>query len=171
MMVTFVVAGDGSVSVKTQELQQDPPSGESRLPEIIDKLKDPRTPSAAIRRLALAELLVIAQEMAAEQRNMTPALKLKSYRSQLNILNYVNEALQKAAASSNEDALNIDGPKWQYLRGQFIETFEEAVEQAYGKGNETMKQKIMKEFHDRWAADQDRLRREVERIGGGGAPE
>src|SRR5208282_3473157 len=72
MMVTFVVAGDGSVSVKTQELQQDPPSGESRLPEIIDKLKDPRTPSAAIRRLALAELLVIAQEMAAEQRNMTP---------------------------------------------------------------------------------------------------
>jgi prephenate dehydrogenase len=165
MMVVFVVAADGSVTVSQQEQHPDPPRRESRLPLILETIADPNSPVAEIMRLICEELVLVIQEMVAYEHDKSAAPKLKV---QVAALCALLKLVQKADASSKKDVLNFDGPKFQFVLGRLIKLFKEATEKALGKGYETSAQSILKHFRDLVAVNEELLRGETERIGAEG---
>jgi hypothetical protein len=77
-----------------------------------------------------------------------------------------------ALAGREGDALNLDGPKFQFLLREFVKSFEKSAADALGKGhelklNKIMKQlnKIMKQIDDQIEAAMPQFRCRIETIG------
>jgi len=171
MTVTFVVTADGSVSVTKQQPEQDPPSRESLLPEITEKLKDPNYSISEINRLVCGEFALLAQEMTIYGRHNSTASMSRSWRGQLTYLTGLQKSLQNTQAMSRKEVLNFDGPKFKFFFGRVTKLFREAAEQALGKDSDTSVQSIMRHFRDLVGVNDENLRRETERFGAEGAPQ
>jgi hypothetical protein len=168
-MVILLVAADGSVSVSQQERCQDPSGRESRLPEIREKVADASSPAGEIMRLIHEELVLVIQEMVEHEIDAFAAPKLRSCAGQVTALCALQKLVQKLDASSKQDVLNFDGPKFQFVFARLVALFKQAVEQALGKGHDTWSQSVMMHFRDLVAMNEQDLRRETKRIGASGA--
>ncbi len=168
-MVILLIAADGSVSASQQERCHDPSRRESRLPEIREKIADASSPASEIMRLIHEELVLVIQEMVEYETDAAAAPKLKSCVGQVTALCALQKLVQTFDASSKQDVLNFDGPKFQFVFARLVALFKQAVEQALGKGHDTWSQSIMMHFRDLVAMNERDLRRETERIGAAGA--
>lgn len=164
-MVILLVAADGSVSTAQQERCQYPSRRESRLPEIREKVADASSPAIEIMRLIHEELVLVIQEMVEHETDGSAAPKLRSCAGQVTALCALQKLVQKVDASSKQDVLDFDGPKFQFVFARLVALFKQAVGQALGKGHDTWSQSIMTHFRDLVAMDEQDLRRETEEIG------
>jgi hypothetical protein len=171
MMVIFIVAADGSVTVARRELRWAAPSRVSRLAEIREKLADTNAPADEILRLIHEELVLVIQQMgecAEHGHDKSAVARLKSCAGQVTALRALQKLVVTAEAHSNRDVLNFDGPKFAFVFDRLLDLFRQAVDEALGKGQDSLSQSIMKSFRDLIAANEHDIRRDTEKIGAGG---
>lgn len=144
---------------------KEPPNRESKLPEIIDKIKDPKVSVAEITRLIAIEMALISQDMQTCERDVDGTVKLKNYMGQLRALREVASAAKEADAwAVKADVLDFDGPKFGFVLGKLTEYFKEAALAALRNDQSTVKS-IMMHLRDIVARHEPELRRETAKIG------
>jgi len=138
-------------------VQNQAPNRESKLGEILAKMKDPDVPAAEVTRLIAVELALIIQDMQNCESGAAGALRLRSCMGQVRALGAMVEAAKDDDSWANRDVLDFDGPRFQYVLGELVEGFENAAQQALG-GNTTTVKSIMTHFRDILANHDDELR-------------
>jgi hypothetical protein len=157
---TFVVAVDGSLSVSEQETR---PSGrESRIPNILERLKDPNFSAHEVTRLVTEEIALLVQEMREDAYDSTLAFKLKSCSTQIKALRALEKVLEKS--ERNRDVLNFDGRQFVFAVGRIVDVFMEATQTALGKNYESCSGSIWKHLRDEIGMKEEEIRRETAKI-------
>ena len=144
-------------------IQKQAPNRESKLPEILDKIKDPNVSVAAVIRLIAVEMTVITQDMQTCESEATAVFKLKSCMAQIRALRAVAEAAQDADAWTKRDVLDFDGPKFKFVFGEITKEFKKAALAVLRDDISTVKSIIL-QFRDNIAMREEELRRETEKI-------
>jgi hypothetical protein len=141
----------------------------SMLPQILEKIHDPNFPLAEVNRLIAIEIAFIAQEMArlrgeVKHGNHSETFLQKSYEANIKALAQLEKSLTSTDILAHRDILNMDGPKFQWLFGQVVDSFKKACQDALGRDGETMVQSIMKHWRDELAMRESDWRSGVEKI-------
>jgi hypothetical protein len=160
---TARVVGHGLVST---EVGNQAPNHQSKLPEILDKIKDPKVPSAEIIRLIAHEMALINQDMRLCETDGAAGFKLKICTERIRALHAVAEAAKESDAC---DVLNFDGPKFIFVFSEIVNYFKDAAQKVL-KDDRTTEQNIMKHFRDNISVNEAELRRKTKRIGRTGPP-
>src|SRR5713226_6576255 len=84
MNKTFAVGVDGSISASDEEAQLF--VRESRMPNILERLKDPNYSKDEVTRLVTVEIALLVQEMSEYEYDSTLGFKLKSCSAQIKAL-------------------------------------------------------------------------------------
>jgi hypothetical protein len=155
-----VIGANGAPTFKDE-----PAQSHSKMPEILKKLDCPEATPVEVSRLISQELAIIASEMSLCNVDSTGMKKLKACAARLEALNALAKAAKETQALAKHDELNFDGPKFTFVFDKLLEYFGQAIEQALGKRDEDLKQRIMKQFRDTIAMNEAGLRRETKRIG------
>jgi hypothetical protein len=145
-------------------VQKQIPNRESKLPEILDIIKDPNFSVSEITRLITVEMTLIAQDMRTYESDRAAGFKLKNCTGQIKALRAVAEAAKEADAWAKREDLDFDGPKFNFVYGEFIKDVKKAA-QAVLKDDQTTVQSIMKHLRDILAVHEPELRRKTEKIG------
>ena len=146
--------------------QKQVPNRESKLPEILDKLKDPNFSLAEVTRLIAAETTLIAQDIRTCESDGAAAFKRKNSMGQITALRALAETAKAADAWAKRDVLNFDGPKFKFALGKIAGYFKEAALKAL-RGDKSTVNSIMRHWGDILAVHELELRRETEKIGYG----
>lgn len=133
----------------------------SRLPEIIEYLKDEKRSLVKASRLVSIEIA----ELVAEMQECRTETELQACVREVKTLEALGESINRIPVSVEPDELNFEGPKWQHFLREMLRMCEEAAEKALGKGKEADVRQIMKNLKDQMAAGMPELRREVKNIG------
>lgn len=152
----FVVNANDSISVS--EGKPGAPKRDSRMPEILKTLEAANFSAAEVRQLLAEEVALLVKEMSEYESDATPAFGVKSCAAQIKALNALEKLLEKAGR--NRDGLNFDAPQFRFVIHRTVRIFKEATEKVLGS-NETMIQKIMKEFYDELRMNDQDIRRKT----------
>src|SRR5271168_984539 len=144
-------------------VQKQAPNRESKLPEILDKIKDPKVSVAEVTRLIAVEMTLITQDMRTCESEGAAVFKLKSCMAQIRALRAVAEAAKEADAWTKRDVFDFDGPKFQYVFGEFSKEFKKAALTVLRDDTSTVKS-IMMHLRDNLAMRDEEIRRETEKI-------
>jgi hypothetical protein len=159
MIRSFLVDADGSVSVRQEE--PTPQKGPSKFPEIIEKMK--------ARNWAEASRLVAIEigSLVADIRECKTDAELQACDGKLKALCALSASIAKTEAlmGRDGDALNLDGPKFQFLFAEIVKSFMKAAADALGKGNEVDLNKIKEQVDYQIKAAMPEFRRRLETIG------
>ena len=132
---------------------------DSKLPEIITKMRDPDSPPGEILRLIAYEIgLIVA--MGDPTRNSS----LKDRKGEVKALRALAEIVKKNAQRSKADFLNLDGPKFQFVLAWIQDLLATAAHAVLGKTDPRV-DAIMKRFNDFLDAEGADLRRRTAEIG------
>lgn len=168
----FLVAKDGSASLLPEDPVEKQFWEKTYWPEISGKLEEPHPHVPEIRRLIIQERglnleKMVRLEKLAKLHGSGPDLEAMHddlARQQL-ALDALEKSVHRLPWPPKGDVLNTDGPKVQYFRRATMEVIETALRNALGKNSEPMVQEIMKRFKEDWAANQSRIRSELEKMG------
>ena len=149
--------------LKAQETLAAARSQMSRLDRISQMVANRNAPVGKISR-------AIAVEIANVIKLMTPTRRLLGRRfsipqelnNQVRGYRQPQRTLIEAEACSTTDSLNMDGPKFKFVRGSIIELFRQAMEDA-GVTDQSVRT-IMAQFGGLVAAGDERLRRDMNLI-------
>jgi hypothetical protein len=141
----------------------------SMLPLILEKIHDPNYPLAEVNRLISIEIAFITQDMdrlyrEVEDGNHTGTFLQRSYVERIKALTHLEKSLTNGDIMRNRDILNFDGPKYQHMFGEIVQSFVRAATAALGAGGDTIIQSIMKHWRDEVAMNDARWRAETEKI-------
>src|SRR5271170_4874018 len=144
-------------------VQKQAPNRESKLPEILDKIKDPKVSLAEVTRLIAVEMTLITQDMRTCESEAAAVFKLKSCMAQIRALRAVAEAAKEADAWTKRAVFDFDGPKFQYVFGEFGKEVKKAALTVL-RGDTSTVNSIMLHLHDNMAMREPELQRETEKI-------
>jgi hypothetical protein len=151
----------GSVSNRVQGRA---PNLESKLQEILDKIKDPNYSVVEVTHLIAVEMILIVQDMQTCERDGAAAFRRESYMAQIGALRALDKAVKEAdVGRKRADVLNFDGPKFKFVFGEMGVLFKKAAEAAI-KDDESLVKSIMLHFCDIVREHEPELRRETEKI-------
>jgi hypothetical protein len=105
---TFAVGVDGSISASDKETR--PSERESRIPNILEMIKDPNCSPGKVTRLVTEQIALLVQEMSAYEDDSALEFKLKRCSAQIEGLCAMEKMLQRSWL--NCDGLNFDGPQF-----------------------------------------------------------
>jgi hypothetical protein len=132
---------------------------DSKLPEIITKMRDPDSPPGEILRLIAYEIgLIVA--MGDPTRNS----RVKDHNVEVKSLRALAEIVKKNAQRSKADFLNLDGRKFQFVLTCIQDVLATAAHAVLGKTDPRV-DAIMKRFNDFLDAEGEDLRRRTAEIG------
>jgi hypothetical protein len=149
MNKTFAVGVDGSISASDPEIR--PSERESRIPNILEMIKDPNCSTGKVTQLVTEQIALLVQEMSAYEDDSALALKLKRCSAQIEGLCALQKMLQRSWL--NCDGLNFDGPHFVFAFRGIGTAIRQAVMKAAGNDRDGLS--IMKEIRDgigRWEA-------------------
>jgi hypothetical protein len=131
--------------VTNEPIGSQTPNPESKLPIIVDKIKDSRVTAAEISRLIAVEMALITQHMRSCENDGAAALKLKSYTNQIHALREVAEAAKEADAWSKRDSQEYFGPRFDFLLCEIVSCCQQAAYNVL-RGHRPLVDKIMEEL-------------------------
>src|SRR5271163_1189925 len=152
---TALVPGHG---LGSHGVQKQAPNRESKLPEILDKIKDPNVSAAEVTRLIAVEMALITQDMRTCESDGAAVSKLKSYTEQIRALRAVAEAAKEADAWTEREVFDFDGPKFRFVFGEFLKEFKRAALTVLRDDTSTVNN-IMKHLRDNLAVREEELLR------------
>jgi hypothetical protein len=157
----FDIDDQGNV---TSEKQLSEAEQQSKLDEIARLIEDETTPPAKIKRLIALEMAAINKLMIkyGNDVNIIEGMKVKVYETQIKSLQVLGKEVMDADMLSHKDFLNMDGKKFKYVMGKWMEGFKDAMRSA--KLDETTANSILNHFRDIMTASEEEIRREVDKL-------
>ena len=156
-MIRVQLKNDHAMVVTEEEPEAALP--DSKLSEIIAKMRDPKTPPGEILRLIACEMCLIVA-MGDPTRNSS----LKDRKGEMQALRAVTEIVKKNAQRSKADFLNLDGRKFQFVIARMQDLLASAAHEVLGKTDPRV-DAIMKRLNELWKAKGEDLRRRTAEIG------
>lgn len=134
--------------------------------EILRKIENPNCPVADVSRLIAIEIAKATRDMAKLMTDPTMAWKFKPYAAHVKALRELSKQLSETEVLSRKDTLNIDGPKCQFLVREMAKLYKKALKEAGCEGS--LIESAMRHFADLLSVDDERIRRELDRIDSSG---
>lgn len=134
----------------------------SKFDEIVAKLEDANTPIVEVSRMITIELAKVAQQALAKANDPSEAWKQKVWEVQIKVLTALAKQCNDTDILSKRDALNFDGPKFQYVMTEVVAIFKKTLIEV--SLNETMVNNILAQFRDALTLQEPIIRRETEKI-------
>lgn len=157
----FDIDENGKVTAERELSEQE---RDSKLSQIRSMIADETTPPFKIKRLIAEEIASINMLMIkyGNDVNIIEGMKVKVYETQVKSLRELGKEIMEADTLSHKDFLNMDGKKFRFVMGKWIDGFKEAMKSA--KLDETTSNSILNHFRDIMTASEDEIRREVEKL-------
>lgn len=156
-MIRVQLKNDHAMVVTEEEQEAFLP--DSKLPEIITKMRDPDSPPGEILRLIAYEICLIVAE-GDPSRNS----QVKDRKGEMKALRALAEIVKKNAQRSKADFLNFDGPKFQFVFAWLQDQLASAAHEVLGKEDPRV-DAIMKRFNELLDAEGEGIRRRTAEIG------
>ncbi|HYL61644.1 MAG TPA: hypothetical protein VE077_03405 [Candidatus Methylomirabilis sp.] len=113
--------------------------GESKLPEIVDKLKDPNCSVDEIVRLIAVQMTLVAQEMRTSGGDGATAFKKKNLMGQLRALCALDKTVKENFALVHREVVDLEGPVFQFVLGEIVRLFLETIISVFSGDTSTAK--------------------------------
>jgi hypothetical protein len=157
----FDIDAQGNVSSERELSEQE---RDSKLGEVRRLIADETTPPHKIKRLIAEEMAAISMLMIkyGNDVNIIEGMKVKVYETQIKSLRELGKEIMEADTLSHKDFLNMDGKKFKFVMGKWMDGFKEAMKSA--KLDETTSNSILNHFRDIMSASEEEVRREVEKL-------
>jgi len=157
----FDIDAQGNVSSERELSEQE---RDSKLGEVRRLIADETTPPHKIKRLIAEEMAAISMLMIkyGNDVNIIEGMKVKVYETQIKSLRELGKEIMEADTLSHKDFLNMDGKKFKFVMGKWMDGFKEAMKSA--KLDETTSNSILNHFRDIMSSTEDEVRREVEKL-------
>lgn len=156
-MIRVQLKNDHAMVVTEEEPEAVLP--DSKLLEIITKMRDPDSPPGEILRLIAYEICLIVAE-GDPSRNS----QVKDRKGEMKALRALAEIVKKNAQRSKADFLNFDGPKFQFVFAWLQDQLASAAHEVLGKEDPRV-DAIMKRFNELLDAEGEGIRRRTAEIG------
>jgi hypothetical protein len=157
----FDIDENGKVTSERELSEQE---RDSKLGEVRRLIADETTPPHKIKRLIAEEMAAISMLMIkyGNDVNIIEGMKVKVYETQIKSLRELGKEIMEADTLSHKDFLNMDGKKFKFVMGKWMDGFKEAMKSA--KLDETTSNSILNHFRDIMSASEEEVRREVEKL-------
>lgn len=133
--------------------------------EILEKIEDPNCPVAVVSRLISIEIAKATRDMARLTTDPTLNWKSKAYSDHIKALRELSKQLTETEVLSKKDMLNMGGPKFIWVLREISKLHKQALKDA---GCEpALIENAMRHFADLVAVNEERMKRDVEKIDSG----
>lgn len=151
----------GNVSGVPEQSEQE---RDSKLGEIRTMIQDETTPPAKIKRKIAEEMASISMLMIkyGNDVNIIEGMKVKVFETQVKALRELGKEIMEADTLSHKDFLNMDGKKFKFVMGRWVEGMKEAMKMV--KLDETTVNSILRHWMDIMTDKEEEIRREVEKL-------
>ena len=153
---TFVMDADGAVSLVKEGSGAN--KQDSKLPEIMERLKVPNYNPAEVMRLLAGEMFRVFQDTRSSRNDSELEISSREMRQLQTLLSLV---LREARRIGDRDTLNFEGPKFKYAMARILKAIEKAARDAWGKDCELV-EKMMKNLQDNIEAEMPDIQSQVE---------
>src|SRR5580693_3057137 len=165
-MPDFVIKIDGEGKVEQMAGEPDVRSSAAgRMDEIRRLINDKDSSLSEIKRMIAVEISIVnAQQLdSANPPNLLDAVKIKSLSEVVKSLRELSKEVTETDLLTRRDYLNLDGPKFAFVAGEWVEGFKKAMKEVGMEESTTVS--VLKTFRDLMSSDETRIRREVDKIG------
>lgn len=139
-------------------------AGEVGIGRIAEMIADPEASLPDIMRLIALEMAEVMRKMTTEDP-LLRGLSMRDLNDQIKAYRELQKTLTESDSLSKKDTLNLDGPKFRFIFMELIRLFKQSL---HGAGIESeLTQNIMLQFGDLVKANDESLRRELNKIESG----
>jgi hypothetical protein len=157
MTKVFAVAADGSISASDEQARP-PVARESRIPDILEKLRGPKFSAAEVARFVAEEIVLLVQEMSRCADDPAATFKQNNCRVQIEALRTTERLLEKS--NHDSDGLNFDGPEFVWAFKGIVHLLMQALKSANGDSYQKCStDSIMRHFGSLLAAGEMEIRK------------
>jgi hypothetical protein len=152
--------------VGDQEMSESVANGraESNWPEILAAVSNRSFERAEFVRLILMEMSLVCQELQVTSAHSSLVFKLKPLLAEMHALRTLAETARYATELATEDdVVNLDGPKFMYVIGQLCDLVKESAQKA-GCGPLVV-DTVARGFRYGLAEREDEIRRNIDKVG------
>jgi hypothetical protein len=149
-----------------EEKDNGPKHRTTNIEDILVKMQDQTSSVADISRMITIEMTIALKELVL-LGNSDPTFisQRRSLNDEIKMLRELQKSLTESDILSKKDILNIDGEKFQFMFIELLNLYGRALKES-GLDRTTI-DSVMKQFSDLVKTNDERLRREVARIGVG----
>jgi hypothetical protein len=135
---------------------------DSHWADILAAASNPDFQRAEFVRLILGEMSSACHELSLATRHSSLQFKVKPLTAEIRALRTLAEtAHDLPELATQDDVLNIDGPKFDYVMGTVIRAFKESMIQA--DCGVLVRQTVLRFFSNNWAKTESEIRRNLEK--------
>jgi hypothetical protein len=131
-----------------------------RFKAIAKMIADRRAPVWAISRKIAAEMANTIKQMKTPVRPFQRHGPQVDLNSRMKALRELQRTLMEGEALTKRDALDLDGPKFMFVRAEIVRLFQQALNDAGTESSQT--QDVMVQFGDLMEKNDEALRRELD---------
>lgn len=148
----------------TSHAQPDESASEG-IERIVQMIQDPEVPLADTTRLIALQIAGVMKKMTIDDPLSRGAISQRDLNDQVKAYRELQRTLTESDALSKKDTLNLDGPKFKFIFKELIRFFRQSLKDAGVDAD--LVQNIMLQFGDIVKANDDNLRRELNKIESG----
>ena len=152
----------GAEEPETKAAAESDRSQHLRFEAISQMIAGRRAPVWAISRKIAAEMANIIKQMKTPVRPFQRHGPHVDLNSRMKALRELQRTLMEGEALTKRDALDLDGPKFMFVRAEIVRLFQQALNDAGTESSQT--QDVMVQFGDLMEKNDEALRRELDLI-------
>lgn len=154
----------GSIPVLEESVPRS--SDDLRLQTVIEHMRDPKASTSEILRLIQVEMASVIQAMAENGTQPSKRFKVFLGLKQVRVLRILAaEVRQTYKYRQKEDVLDLDGPKFIFFLGKFMECFQQGLRETLGPDSDATVQIVLRHLRDNLSAKEPEIRMELKRMG------
>lgn len=162
-LVSFGDAGVVDSRTSKEKLRDDQNAQQDlALVEIVAMIQDPNTDLAAVYKKIALQIAYLSVELSTNRRDPSTQYTLKSITDQIKALRELTHTLTESDEVAKRDVLNFDGPKFQYVLREIVDTFKRSLKEAGIDASIT--DNLLRIYRDKMAVKELELRRDLARF-------
>ena len=138
----------------------------TKLGIIVDKLSDPDFDASEIQRYISMEMAAVIREAVACDNDRAPVAEGRIWRERRRLLKALHDLSQQTREASRArrrgDALNIDGPKFNFVLREIMKLLQTAMKDV--KIDDHQSNNVLRHFRDIFLTNVERLTRELKEM-------